>query len=142
MNPNRPECFVATYNGLMRHIDISDPKSPFLLREIKPSVGLCYAFHWHPTERLLAMVGAKSYIELLDVDRIEESPMPLSKKHGHDSNAVPWVYWVDGGKRLLSTDSNETILWSCPDPRNVETWTIIFKLKDKFFPLQSHDRTL
>ena len=106
----------------MRHIDIRDPKSPFVLKDIRPTIGLCYAFHWHPIERVIVMVGAKSYLEVLDVDKINEDPLPLSKKYGHDSSAIPWVYWVDAGKRLISTDSNETILWSCPDPRDVDTW--------------------
>lgn len=118
MNYTQNQAFIATYNGVMRHIDISDKSNPKVIQEYKPSFGLCYAFHWHPNEKILITCGAATHLEVFDIESKK-----TTKKYGHDAGAIPWVYWVDEGKRLLSTDSNESILWNCPDPALPDGWT-------------------
>jgi WD40 repeat protein len=93
---------------------------------------MAYSFSWHPNDKYLVLCGNESYLELLDVEQ-----EVTTKRFGHNVEAVLWVYWVENGSQVFSTDYYETILWSCEEPDNVKTWTKIFMIneKEKLFPI-------
>jgi len=132
MNARSDAVMISTYGGVLRHIDIFNKNKPSISDEYKPHMGLAYCFHWHPNQQLVILCGNASYLELLEIET-----QNTSIRQGHTTQPILWVYWVDNGKRILSTNYHETILWDCPDPYQVQTWTSIFKLneKEKFFPL-------
>ena len=61
----------------------------------------------------------------------------LYRKDAHTTEMVPWIGWLDDGNQLLTMGTsedgtNETILWDTQVPNHPASWTVIFKLKDKF----------
>ena len=79
---------------------------------------MCLAFHWHPTDECVIFGGKEPEIGVWCFDE-----NVLKKGYGHTNvNSLPWIGWLDGGRKALSTNSNQTILWNCVDYKNPDKW--------------------
>lgn len=91
---------------------------------------------WYPTDECV-LYGAKStevFIWYFDEDCVK-------KAYGHTGvKSLPWVGWLDNGKKALSTNSHQTILWNVVDFRDPSKWSVIFKINEHFFPLFTYNR--
>ena len=84
------------------------------------------------------MGGETNKINLYDVEEDESTLIP-----GHTARGLPWLSWLDDGKKALTTDSNETLVWDSSDLSNPTEWPILMKVVgEKFFPLLTYNRTL
>ena len=79
---------------------------------------MCLAFHWYPTDDCF-IIGGK--VPEVGVWYFDENL--LKKAHGHTNvNRLPWAGWLDGGRKAMSTNSHQTILWNCTDYKNPNKW--------------------
>ena len=133
LNNKQDKALISAYNGQMRLVNITDDKKPVIEKEWSPMACMHLSFQFYPTDDCI-IIGAKcSEVGLwyFDEDKLE-------KRYGHNSlrnNQLPWVGWLDNGRKALSSDSHFTILWNVVDVKRPYNWAVIFKLSDNFFPL-------
>lgn len=92
--------------------------------------------HFHPTEKKLLCGGSCKLVLVFDYGIHKWT----KEQKGHtDTEGLFLTFWLDQGKKVLTSDSQETILW---DTRT-DDWQMIFHLNDMtFLPLYTDHRNL